>query len=461
MDDKEILKKVHKMTKILNDSPSTFMQEYDVDYNRADEETIEEQTDILVDIIERELDGYKLTPEIVSRIIENEQDEQCKALLVAATRDNKFIKEYIRNNNIRQKFKNRLAIFTGEKAFIEECIDTSGNKTIAKIELIEQMGTDYIKRYLKNSQKENMTLFNRIYLVCATHDSEYIQKFMKEIPPVSEEYILELIIATRDENYIIKCLREKKINDVYRLIALKELIKLSGKSKQTKAYINEIRKELDIEGKVALLMILGGIEDLGFNINDDSKTQKVPNITLPPQITIGIEIESVGKYAQILHNSKIFGWQSKEDSSLKDDSNERNNGIEVVSPILTNDGNVENEIQKICAILSALGQKTNQSCGAHVHIGADYLSNGESLKNFLYLIENTEDFLYILSNEDGTIPRNKIMFYAEPFTLKLSDELEDGSININDEQDLESITNEIHKVHREDRYIVFLFNPKL
>ena len=129
------------------------------------------------------------------------------------------------------------------------------------------------------------------------------------------------------------------------------------------------------------------------------------------------------------------------------------NDDHIILVVFDNENDSINEIKKICAILSALGQKTNQSCGAHVHIGADYLSNGESLKNFLYLIENTEDFLYILSNEDGTIPRNKIMFYAEPFTLKLSDELEDGSININDEQDLESITNEIHKVHREDRYV--------
>lgn len=452
MENKDILEIVNKIIKHLEISPSSFMQEYGIDASKIADTMIDKQIEIIIEIIERETKGYKFTTENVKKLLEEENNEQCMAYLIAATRDNEFIENYITFRELRQVFKADLAIFTGDKKFIEECIDLPGFDTECKIRLIKAMGTEYIESYLDNKKDEYILLYQKIDLVIATHDSEYIQKFIEECPALSDRRLLELIIATGDESYIDKYIRGNELSDAYKVIAIKELAKLLDNPQTIQKYMDELG---DTEARNVLTILINVMDQKKY-IRQKKATSNEENISklmLPSQMTIGIEIESIGKYGEALQNVKINGWTTKEDGSLNDHEGKGYCGVEVVSPILTNNGEIEKNIELICSLLKASGQKTNESCGAHVHIGADYLTTSESLINFLYLIENSEDFLYIISNEEGDVPRRMAMYYAEPFTSKLNNAMENGSVNLESEQDLESFAQEVCKVQQADRYI--------
>lgn len=61
---------------------------------------------------------------------------------------------------------------------------------------------------------------------------------------------------------------------------------------------------------------------------------------------------------------------------------------------------------------------------------------------------NTEKLLYIISNECGEIPREGVSFYAEPISKKIQTALDEGSINLESEEDLDSFVSQLQKVQR-------------
>lgn len=82
------------------------------------------------------------------------------------------------------------------------------------------------------------------------------------------------------------------------------------------------------------------------------------------------------------------------------------------------------QIWTICTILQQLGQYTNITCGGHIHIGANYLTNLQAWKNLLELWTNTEYILYIISNKEGEPPRPGIAQHATPISSYIEEQFD-------------------------------------
>ena len=152
-------------------------------------------------------------------------------------------------------------------------------------------------------------------------------------------------------------------------------------------------------------------------------------IGLDKNITFGLEIESLGKESEkILETAKANETimdQTKEvecgkllirenqDSQVSwiamlDGSLVVGAGLEMVSPILTDNIEDVEDVYMVCNMLEECGQEIGNCCGGHVHIGSDYLTSKESYANLFEIFGNTEKILYIMSNEKGMIPREGI-----------------------------------------------------
>lgn len=89
-------------------------------------------------------------------------------------------------------------------------------------------------------------------------------------------------------------------------------------------------------------------------------------------------------------------WKIMNDSSIRKENRwgsteDRDYSVEFVSPILTS-ADIDT-IQEIVRALRAIGGKTNNSCGIHIHLdGADHTV--QSIKNFINIIASKNDLLY-------------------------------------------------------------------
>lgn len=178
------------------------------------------------------------------------------------------------------------------------------------------------------------------------------------------------------------------------------------------------------------------------------------SIGLPTNMTIGMEIESEGvmsktirKLYKILERQdgdKIKGWETKGDGSLDD-------GVEVVSPILTDNQKDVEDIYMVCEMMQKCGQTVSENCGGHIHIGADYLTSKEAYVNLFEIWGNCEEVIYKIANEKGDIPRDGIQEFSPPISPKLNDAIEIGTINLESEEELDKFIEVIQEV-QEERY---------
>lgn len=322
-----------------------------------------------------------------------------------------------------------------------------------------------------------------VALIKATEDPEYIkEKWLEDVEKMQalgiDSYVMEsLITATKDIVYIKKLLKNKekmqalgiKDDGVYILMKTvedPEYIKECLGNKEPgyiKEYIkNQIKdeknNELGSDFLAQVIMMTGDAEFINdCRVNNDLNPEtrdlldrftKIPPITLPGQMTIGVEIESEGsasrkEIADTMKKSADMGnWELKDDGSLT-------NGIEVVSPILRSSGTSIYEIYRVCSTLYSLGQTTSERCGGHIHIGADYLTDLQDWKNLRTIWNNTEKILYVISNRKGEIPRAGVLGYAQPISGK--DESKQKTINLENESDLENFIAET-KIIQGTRY---------
>lgn len=166
---------------------------------------------------------------------------------------------------------------------------------------------------------------------------------------------------------------------------------------------------------------------------------------LPLKMTIGVELETVGADEQGDINAdtfkdfrKVLGdFQAKRDTSLL--SERKKDGVEIISPILMNH-NLEN-LNLVSTLLQKNHLTTNDTCGAHVHIGADYLDSVEAWQHLKEIWGNNEDIMYQIVNERGKPLRPGVKEYARPLSPKmaLAKETTDGSVSLNNEDDLDKL----------------------
>ena len=377
--------------------------------------------------------------------------------IITSSKDPEFIKKYIKRRrefNFGEDDLEILIAATKDSKYIFECIENEyyyglSSKNIRTL-AYQIKDSKYRKKCVERYGEFGFDTDDLLILIQGIKDSEYIYKCCIE---GREEYgfkdvdIRNLARKIKDPIYLKKCIENRQelglnLNDILHLI-----IKTKDKE-YIESFVNTGKEEFGFDDKdINKLALVSGKTDY---IN--SLIQEGAQINLPTNMTIGMEIESIGEESQWIKNKKnIDNWKCKNDASLKSDK-PFETGVEVISPILTGDNNESTkQIRKICTILDTFGQYTNETCGGHIHIGANYLTNIQAWQNLVELWANTEQVLYIVSNEKGIIPRDGVPHYASPISGDLEELLNSGSINLEDETDLKKFQEKLVKA-QEDRY---------
>lgn len=128
-------------------------------------------------------------------------------------------------------------------------------------------------------------------------------------------------------------------------------------------------------------------------------------------MTFGVEIECFVKKEDILSWARIGGvnvqyqyynhddsfpcWKFVPDGSVRERDGSRTNAIECVSPVLSFNTGFE-ALKDCCTMLEFSSAKVNKSCGLHVHIGMDGLSDKAFVgvfKNYQFLEDLIDSFM--------------------------------------------------------------------
>ena len=367
----------------------------------------------------------------------------------------------------------------GDPEYIKECLgnvekmkalDINGDRAV---DLIKTVGDpEYIKEYLENVEKmQALDIYGgkvTELLTVEELEPKYIEEWLENIERMRALKIQDFIAADlikkveqKIPGYIKKCLENvekmqalniQKSNtiDLIRMVEKKEpgYIKKYIKKHIKNGKVNELESDFLIQVIImtADAKFIDYCKDSGVlnhkTIERLDRFTKISPITLPGQMTIGVEIESEG-LASREEIEKIIGnllkertWELSSDITLI-------NGTEAISPILRKDI-ASHEIYTVCNALYSLGQETSERCGGHIHIGADYLTDLQDWKNLRNIWNNTEKILYIISNRKGEIPREEVLKYAKPISGK--DESKQKTINLESESDLENFIAGIKKI---------------
>ena len=389
--------------------------------------------------------------------------------LIKTVGDPEYIKEYLENVEKMQaldiyggKVTELLTVEELEPKYIEEWLENIERMRALKIQdfiaadlikKVEQKIPGYIKKCLENVEKMQALNIQDFIAV------DLIKKVEQKVP-----------------GYIKKCLENvekmqalniQKSNtiDLIRMVEKKEpgYIKKYIKKHIKNGKVNELESDFLIQVIImtADAKFIDYCKDSGVlnhkTIERLDRFTKISPITLPGQMTIGVEIESEG-LASREEIEKIIGnllkertWELSSDITLI-------NGTEAISPILRKD-TASHEIYTVCNALYSLGQETSERCGGHIHIGADYLTDLQDWKNLRNIWNNTEKILYIISNRKGEIPREEVLKYAKPISGK--DESKQKTINLESESDLENFIAGIKKYKETDfRQLIMLMLEK-
>ncbi len=285
----------------------------------------------------------------------------------------------------------------------------------------------FILKYIKNYKSHQLHENSLIDILSEYTNQEFIDAYLDAKDTPVKEKELKLFLYSADAN------RRKQVLELV----------LSGKVPLTE------------ETKKAAVFAAYTIKDAKKR-KDILKSLKVENselkskVDIPDDMTVGIEIESIGSFSKEIQNLKtlIFTeWEAKKDGSLGND--EGIPGVEVTSPILRGDDpEINNKIAYVSNFLTNEGQTTNNSCGGHIHIGADYFKDYESYQNLVDLWINCEKVLYIISNQVGEVPRENISDYAKPISKPFEKVVEGGFVDFANIESLRDIEGQLNFVSK-------------
>ena len=327
--------------------------------------------------------------------------------------------------------------------FIKEIEDEE--KRIAALEGIddEQSKKDVIvtlserNRIRCLSKIKSQFLQDRILLTI--RDEDVKTEYVHETDIESLKY--KVILTFNSDEKKLKLLEDVHFNDEENIAAI--IASLNSDNLKLKK-LEEIQDEQNI---TLIKMSLSNREYQRENFLIQQPTYS--EIGLDEEITIGMEIESEGylskhieKIKKILkrdESKEARGWDIKPDGSLED-------GVEITSPILTDNQEDIEDIYMVCTMLQKIENETNERCGGHIHIGSNYLKSKEAFINLFEIWGNAEEIICKISNEKNNIPRFTLQEYAKPISPKINKAIEEGTINLENEEDLNSFIEEIQDI---------------
>ena len=367
----------------------------------------------------------------------------CVVELIIETKDLNYIIESV-NDRINLRLAPfhlvKLIIGSNNNDFIKKCVDR-------KDEL--ELCSDYVSRMIlatKDSVYINNILNSKKYdsyictqIILNTIDiSEYKNIIEKNIYNLNSKDLLLLINKINDIDYTKWCISNYEklginISDIISLIFnYNDINFLENVISTIKFNDEDLFKILFLSNSLDFINLYSSkLTYKWFKFFKCLYSNYYINVrkfntsySLPQDLTIGIEIESIGLYSKYIHDLNInsYTWGAKGDETVQ--GNESGvSEVEVISPIMHGlNQDTFNEIYVANELMVKLGQFINSSCGGHIHIGFNYINNYNSLINLIELWSNLEFILYILCNSDGTIPRG--IAYASPISKDIEDNID-------------------------------------
>lgn len=405
----------------------------------------------IIDSIED--DDYK------KEIIQNYKEyhlKQIDLVLILESMSDDSIKDVVDNNKnydlTGEDISSAVSIINDDlyKKDIVKDYDNYGLNNDDLATLISSISDEGFKKQLIFVKNQYNLEHNQIArILCSINDDSYkfnILTNYKRYELSSDDIALILNSFSDLNNYLFDVLENyKKYNFDNDILSSVIVLTFDDKEKEKIVVGNSYSFSPALLGKIALsindLDLKSKVINQLYSNGVFGNSTVIEKIKLPKEIGFGIEIETEGKYSELVTDEILpSGWQGVIDATL-------DHGIEAVSPIL-HSGN-EDEIDKVCAFLTSFGQVVNSNCAAHVHIGCAYFNNDiHCFKNLLELCSNCERILYLISNEEGTIPRNRIFKYASPISNKIFMAINDGVIKFDFIEDVSTFSKNINSIQK-------------
>lgn len=309
-------------------------------------------------------------PEYIKNIINNPQkmkeigiyDPYAIFELIKSTEDSKYIESFLDDDSKLEQFeiydmKLELLKATGDAKYIENIIENDRfGYEIDSDNMIELIlateDYEYIWNTIKNNRKmENLgldTVDIAFLKIKASDNARKIieQELADQYFQIKNDNIVNLIALSIDMEYVEEILTSKEKTEKLQLNN-EDIIQIISKLAYETRNIDKLRELFDTIFKERFL-------------KDNNNQENISKINLPLNMTIGIEIETLGKMSsEIMKLSDIIGkgWICKIEGSASEVKNNEEivYGIEVVSPILTGDTEKSSEkIKEICEKLNLM-----------------------------------------------------------------------------------------------------------
>ncbi len=391
------------------------------------------------------VDNYKVA------IIKTLQDENKKIEQLEKFSEDKYklnIIQTIQDEDKKIEALEKISDDIWKVMIIEELQDED-----KKIEALEKLSDEYKVDVIQDLQDEEKKIealekiSDDIYKAEVIETIQDDEKKIEQLEKLSADFAKAEVIATlKDE--------EKKIEQLERISVDFAKAGVIATLQDEDKIIKELKKLSDDFVKAIIFATLQNDNSKQLPKNLLEKNGIYTEIGLDPKMTIGMEVESEGiMSSNIKALEKVIkgqfgkeekGWGAKFDGSLR-------RGVELVSPILTDNKQDVEDIYMVCSMLQKCGQIASGRCGGHIHIGADFLKSKEAYVNLFEIWGNSEKVICKMSNEIGTIPRMGLQEYASPISPKLNEAIERETINLESEENLEQFISEIQEV-QENRY---------
>lgn len=438
--------------------------------------------------MDRELEIIKEMPGL-----ESKPEERVKYIMALSTDDEKIFA--IRFSNLKEEYLveivNSLSSYDKRIECLKYFEDASIQKRIIKamsglsdeqkLRIVKMIDSEILKREIATSINSDDIKMECIPLVKTQRGKKLIILTLSDENKIKQlgklEFVLErkkVINSIKDEEVKRKAVH--LIDDERTITML--LISMQDDSEKEKNLLL-LKNERNIARVISSftfdddkIRLLAQIEDernkalICMSMQEREKIKSMlqiaphaDEIRIDKNITYGIEIESEGDFYQFVMEleyllprseqlaGKIDFWKAEQDASLI-------RGVEVVSPVLTDNAKSIEDIYIICSLLQKAGLKASERCGGHIHIGADHLKSKEAYANLLEICGNTEEILFKISNEKGYVPRGDVLETAKSISPKINRAVKEGFLDISDDTDLNEFIEQIKDAQEERRYSI-------
>ena len=173
--------------------------------------------------------------------------------------------------------------------------------------------------------------------------------------------------------------------------------------------INYLTMDIDYLDKMALVYTLKDIE-LKNKWIANSKQSIAFDLGIDQELKFGLELECEGALNTYFCNL----WTDKSSYLATMDATLMQ-GLEVKSPPIHNNFLDLEYLYYVFNVLNKAGFTVSNRCGGHIHFDKSYLKTKEEYIVLLEIWSYAEEIFYLISNEEGNIPREYVFYFTEPF----------------------------------------------